>query len=90
MRCTWWYLSFADRDRFLGACFVETPMQDVDMGMMAAIVRAHALQINPGGEVMGTPIPHDLLEGQVEPEHRERLLSRAEIDTLWGAAPWPT
>ncbi len=47
-----WWLSFCDTDRpkgtqFLGACIVRAP------SMVAAVILAHALGINPGGEVVG-------------------------------------
>ncbi len=74
----WFYLSFAgDRDgvdTFFGACIVEAPE------MTLATMASHALGINPGGEVMGMPIPEGFLPG---PEYRERLLTKKEIKAFW-------
>ena len=46
---TFWYLSFADDDGFLGAVVVEAT------GFMDAVMKTRTLKINPGGEVMGHP-----------------------------------
>jgi hypothetical protein len=40
---------------------------------------AHMLGINPGGEVVGSPIPAALLPSE---EVRNRLLSRAEAELV--------
>lgn len=69
----WHYLSFADGSlpegtQFLGAVIVEAE----DFG--AAVAKAHALKINPGGEVMGfTGVPTPL-EG-----YANRLLSKTDL-----------
>lgn len=47
-----WYLSFVD-DHFLGACVVEAP------SMPDACRKAWALNINPGGQVLGVPVPEN-------------------------------
>jgi len=52
----WWWLSFADGRRpagqqFLGVAVVRAA------GFGLAVMRAHALGINPGGEVSGQQIP---------------------------------
>lgn len=49
-----WYLSFVGEDRWLGGAFV--PGDD----LVDAAKRAHVLGCNPGGEVMGHPIPDDV------------------------------
>lgn len=64
-----WYLSFA-RETFRGACVIEAD------SVVAAVKRAHALGINPGGNVLGLPVPPD-------DAHRlpvGKLLSRADLD----------
>ena len=74
----WWWLSFADGDlpkgsQFLGVAIVR------GWGILAATIRAHALGINPGGEVAGVQIP---LERLPDPSFRERLLTREEAEAL--------
>lgn len=51
----WWWLSFADDTKpqgsqWLGCTVVCAP------DFMAAILRAHMLRINPGGQVAGWPV----------------------------------
>jgi hypothetical protein len=64
----WWYLSFAD-DVFLGAAVVEA------RGMTGAVMRAHALGINPGGQVAFCEVP----PGCEDNLPHDRLLSKAEL-----------
>jgi hypothetical protein len=64
----WWYLSFAD-DEFLGACVVE------GRGILSAVEQAHALGINPGGQVLAVKVHRDD-EGRLP---TNRLLSREEV-----------
>lgn len=68
---SYWYLSFADDNRggFLGACVVE------GFDIVSATIRAHELGINPGGQVLGLPMPH---EHEDDYPH-DRLLKREEI-----------
>lgn len=47
----WYLLSFVDESGFLGATVLRA------QGMLTAIRQAHKLGINPGGEVMATPMP---------------------------------
>lgn len=73
-----WWLSFADATlpkgtQFLGAAIVRGET------MTAAVVRAHWLQINPGGEVLGVEIPPEV---KIESDWIERLLSREEWEKL--------
>lgn len=71
----WWYLSFAGGG-FRGACLVRaTSPAD-------AVREAHALKINPGGEVLAAPLSK-LNVPLPPPEFRERLLSREEVYTCW-------
>lgn len=73
MTTSWWYMSFANDDRFLGGCFISGET------FADAITRTHLLEINPGGEILATEIAMDAA-GEI-PEHwRERLLSRAELE----------
>ncbi len=69
----WFYLSFVDKV-FLGGAFVRADE------MIGATCAAHALGCNPGGEVMGVPVPEGFLPG---PEYRERLLTKKEINVFW-------
>jgi hypothetical protein len=76
---TWW-LSFADPDlqpgmQFLGVLIVDMPDgSDVNL----AAIRAHEMGLNPGGEVAGC-----IVDGsRFAPEHRKRLLLRAEAEAL--------
>jgi hypothetical protein len=74
----WHYLSFADDTAFLGGVIVRS------YGFLTAIQRATDLGINPGGEVMQTPIPRKDL-WRVPKELRNRLLSEDEVqDRLEG------
>lgn len=82
----WWYLSFTDPDvepadppmpggpSWLGACYVEAPNE------VMAIRRSHEVGCNPGGEVllMG-PLPREAFERLVPVDHRDRLLTQAEL-----------
>jgi hypothetical protein len=70
----WFYLSFAD-ETFRGGAIVQAP-DDI----LAATLESHRLGINPGGQVIGMPIPVGFLPG---PEYRERLLSKADINAFW-------
>jgi hypothetical protein len=68
----WHYLSFADGSGFRGGAIVPS------YGFLTAIQRATDLGVNPGGEVMCTPLTRkDLL--RVPAELRNRLLSEDEI-----------
>jgi hypothetical protein len=68
-RKTWFYLSFADADRFLGACVVEAESAKE----APRVASAHG--INPGGEVLIIPSP----DGGPGPHPTYRLLSRSEL-----------
>jgi hypothetical protein len=74
----WHYLSFADDTGFLGGVIVRS------YGFLTSIQRATELGINPGGEVMSTPIPRKDL-WRVPTDLRNRLLSADEVqDRLEG------
>ena len=71
----WWWLSFADPERpegtqFLGVAIVQAP------GIVSAAAVAHRLNINPGGEVAGIPIPAEQVPAD---QYRNRLLTKQEI-----------
>jgi len=70
----WWWLSFAEDAPqngrgFLGACLVR------GHGLVGATCAAHALGINPGGEVCGVEVPDSF---SVKSGWAQRLLTREE------------
>ena len=69
----WFYISFADEQRFLGGAYVR------GKNGVQAVYRAARLGINPGGQAafMG-PLPD--VEKRVPAENRERLLTEQEIN----------
>ena len=69
----WHFLSFADDTRFLGGVIVRS------YGFLTSIQRATDLGINPGGDVMSTPIPRKDL-WRVPTDLRNRLLSEDEVE----------
>ncbi len=71
---TWHYLSFASDAGFLGGCIVRG--DDV----VEAAKEAHRLGCNPGGEVLGAPVPADLMP---KDGYTGRLLQKHEIDECW-------
>lgn len=76
------YLSFCDASRpagtqFLGACIVRASH------LMEAVQVAHLLGINPGGEVLGYPIPVFFLTAARAVDYPiEKLLTRPELEEL--------
>lgn len=77
----WWWLSFADPARPKGAQFQGVAIVRGE-DLRAAIKEAWRLKINPGGEVMGTP----LVQLVPAAEWRERLLTREETEVCDAAA----
>jgi hypothetical protein len=73
----WMYLSFVKDGGFKGAVVVRAT------DIIAAVRRAAVLGINPGGEVLGSPISAEGL-AEIPDELRERLLSWADME----AAGW--
>jgi hypothetical protein len=69
----WHYLSFAG-DVFLGAAIVKAH------GIVHASLVCHGLGINPGGQVLGAPIPDDKLPAK---QYLNRLLTREDIQEFW-------
>lgn len=74
----WHYLSFAEdrQDGFLGAVVIKA------YGIADAILRCHNQSINPGGQVMAVEMPDDVV-AQVPESHRNRLLSKKELQEIW-------
>lgn len=73
---TWWWLSFASKERHLGIALVKAS------DMVTAVREAHRLGCNPGGEVAGWPIPANLGLGDPQPKWCARLLTREEADEM--------
>lgn len=78
----WYWLSFADPSappgkQFLGVVVVHTHGRSHLEAFSNAMKRAWALDINPGGEVRGIPVPIETI-----PEDcRNRLLSKEELQS---------
>jgi hypothetical protein len=68
----WWWLSFAGDGGNLGVSIVQAP------NMGAAVVRAHLLGINPGGEVKGVMFTEDMVPPDFDVS--ERALTREQIE----------
>ncbi len=73
----WWWLSFAEPRPpegrgFLGAVLVQAN------GFGSAVIKAGLQHLNPGGEVVGEPIPPSNPEPL--PEFTNRLLNRQECE----------
>jgi hypothetical protein len=67
----WWYLSFANDEKFLGAVCVY------GMGDKMMLMTLGSLNLNPGGEV----VMHTIPEGPPK-KWRGRLLSKEEIEEM--------
>ncbi|HKP06397.1 MAG TPA: hypothetical protein VJU58_04015 [Microbacterium sp.] len=84
----WWWLSFADGGRptgqqFLGVAVVRAA------GLGFAVMRAHALGINPGGEVQGMEIPAACAPPDAMLDHLTTDPARiAELEEQWCEASW--
>jgi hypothetical protein len=74
---TWWYLSFGDESGFLGGCIV--PGENIAVAAQVA----HGRGCNPGGEVLGMPLPPGELD-KVPEEARGMLLNEAMIEEFFG------
>jgi hypothetical protein len=91
-----WWLSFADPSRpkgtqFLGVAIVRVDSSGEGDGFFHAVRTAHALGINPGGQVQGHFIPPDIAP-LVDAKWVERLLTREEceqFDREWAQAHPP-
>jgi hypothetical protein len=69
------YLSFATDAGFLGACVVEART------VAHAARRCHELGINPGGEVLGAPIPNELRSKWLP--FLNKRVGKAELDAAF-------
>ena len=69
----WWFCSFADGEKFLGAVLVY------GLGDKIMIQTLASVKLNPGGEIMMIPAPTPPPE-----KLRGRILTKAEIEA-WDA-----
>jgi hypothetical protein len=76
---TYYWLSFADPARHKGEQFLGASIVAAD-DAKAAVERAWALGINPGGEVRIAKIPRDQLQDFPLDWHN-RLVSKVELNT---------
>lgn len=69
---SWWWLSFIDEisRANIGVCIIR------GKNISSAVVAAHSLGINPGGEVLGVKIPDDALDLQLG---TNRFISASEL-----------
>jgi hypothetical protein len=72
---SYWYLSYAD-ESFRGGVVVRA------FGFVHACQRARDLNINPGGEIRGFPVPTPL---NPPAKYVDKLLSREELEECFGA-----
>jgi hypothetical protein len=72
---SWWWLSFADGSRPKGHQFIGVVIVQGD-SLGWAVLRAHQLGINPGGEVQAVPLTRKV----PSTEWRERLLTFDECE----------
>lgn len=83
----WYWLSFCEPSRPSGAKFLGASVVGPAADMLHAVLIAHAMGCNPGGEVEGAPIPASA-EARIPPAYRRRVLTREEcqeLDDLLGA-----
>lgn len=71
----WQYVSFAD-EVFRGVVIIKAH------GITDAVTKIHALNINPGGQVICLPMPNEML-AQVHESDRERLLTKEDVLRIW-------
>jgi hypothetical protein len=76
-RGQWYWLSFANRTRFLGGAIVWA------RGIETAVLRARELEISSGFRgmvnVFCEPVPLRVMKNHVPPDLRNRLLSKEDI-----------
>lgn len=92
---SWWWLSYADPtkppgEQFVGCAVVDAPRVDGDdrLQVTAVLMRATALDCNPGAEVeVSGPIPRHELDEHCPWTHRRRLLTTAEELARVGVDP---
>lgn len=74
----WWYLSYADEKGFRGVVVIEAH------GFTEACLLSARRHLSPGGEVVGVDLlgaPEDKMPPMT---HRNRLLSRADLESIFG------
>lgn len=76
----WWWLSFADSDKPKGSQFLGVVIVQ-GTSIESAAMEAHAVNANPGGQVLGVPIPESILDSIPVPD-RNRLLTKDEAKWL--------
>jgi len=76
----WWWLSFADEEKFLGVVVLQAP------DGLTAVKVAHLLGVNPGGEVAVMQLEPKPEQGTLLCLHQNRLLNRSEAEALDAAA----
>ncbi len=77
---TWWWLSFCDTDRpsgeqLIGIAIVRAP------DFIFAVMAANRTGCNPGGEVMGLPVPSEFGDPPDEWNHK-LITDKARVDAL--------
>lgn len=73
-KTTFWYLSYSGESVFNGGVIVRA------FGFVHACQRARDLRINPGGEIMGLPIPADRVPAG---KYLDKLLTLADLLEIW-------
>ena len=73
---SFWYLSYAETGKFKGGIIVRA------FGFVHACQRTRDLNINPGGQVLGFPVPSTNIP---QSKYLDRLLSEAELTECWGS-----
>lgn len=73
---SWWYLSFATEDTFLGGLYIRA------RGTVSAVDKAIKLGLNPGGQVQSVRIDvsEDVFNAEVPMSKRMRLLTAEEVN----------
>jgi hypothetical protein len=71
---TWWWLSFASEERFLGAVIVQA------RSFAEARTVAKIRGVNPGGEALVLPVPSEA--SGPPPGYADRLLSKTDCEEL--------
>jgi hypothetical protein len=79
-----YWLSFADARRPKGTQFLGALILPFD-SFLVAVTESHRLGLNPGGEVVGAPIPS---ENIIHPSWFGVLLNRATIDAADADYGW--
>ncbi len=72
---SFWYLSYASEEGFRGGVIVRA------FGFIHACHRARDLQINPGGQIRGFPVPAPAVPPA---KYLDKCLTKAELEECWG------